>query len=183
MVIDMNEEALKEDMEKKLWDLRFGVKKSYFYHEKRVLFWTTLLFISQGTEAVLTSTAAAFLFHDAGEVFSRWAVLISAILSFVAIWFGANKRVRTNMEKKAIYLDIENELPRNAGELSEEVFRRLKTKRLKVELTDDVVLPCVEALARNDACRALGLPEDRRLGIVEKTIGRILPIPYTKKIP
>ena len=168
-------------IENEFWALRFGLKRSYFYHEKRVLFWQTLLFITHGMEAALTSTAAAFLFCDSSKTFSQWAVLVSAILSFIVVWFGADKRIRLNMEKKAKFLELEDRIPVKRESRTEEVLEGLKRERRKIERHDDVSLPCVDALARNDACRALGVPEDRKLSLVERTLGRILPIPYDKK--
>lgn len=173
--------AIDATLDKEFWSLRFGLRRSYFYHEKRVLFWRTLLFVAHGAEAALTSTAAAFLFNDACETFSQWAVLISAILSFIVVWFSADKRIQANMEKKARFMDLEDRIPIKKEDYNEDLLMELKRARRKVERDDDVTLPCVDALARNDACRALGIPEDRKLSFVECTLGRILPIPYDKK--
>ena len=173
--------GINDELEKEFWTFRFGVRRSYFYHEKRVLFWRTMLFIAHGMETALTSTAAAFLFCDNSKPFAQWAVLISAILSFIVVWFGADKRIQTNMEKKAKFLDIEDKIPANKDLYSEELLAKLKRERRIIERDDDVVLPCVDALARNDACRAFGISEDRKLNFIEFTIGRILPIPYIKK--
>lgn len=107
-------------------------------------------------------------------------MLVSAILSFVVVWFGAEKRIQVNMEKKSRFVDLEDRIP-TIGVYTNEMLAKLLRERRKIERDDDVVLPCVDALARNDACRALGAPEDRMLNIVERTIGRILPIPYGKK--
>lgn len=178
----MEKNTIDETLVKGFWDLRFGLRLSYFYHEKRVLFWRTLLFVAHGMEAALTSTAAAFLFNDSSKTFSQWAVLVSAILSFIVIWFGAEKRIQVNMEKKARFLDLEDRIPIKESDYSEELLEKLTRARRKIERDDDVVLPCVDALARNDACRALGLTEDRRLNIFERIVGRILPIPYKKKV-
>jgi len=178
----MEKNAMDDVLVKGFWDLRFGLRRSYFYHEKRVLFWRTLLFIAHGMEAALMSTAAAFLFNDSSKTFSQWAVLVSAILSFIVIWFGAEKRIQVNMEKKARFLDLEDRIPIKESDYSEELLEKLVRARRKIERDDDVVLPCVDALARNDACRALGLTEDRRLNVLERIVGRILPIPYKKKV-
>lgn len=178
----MSELDSRSELENEFWNLRFGLKRSYFYHEKRVLFWRTALFIAHGTEMALTSTAAAFLFNENSKTFSQWAVLISAILSFIVVWFGADKRIQTNMQKKARFVDLEDRIPLKKDAYSEDVLADLKRARRKIERDDDVVLPCVDALARNDACRALGVPEDRRLNLFERTIGRIFPIPYSKKV-
>ena len=169
-------------LEKEFWSLRFGLKRSYFYHEKRVLFWRTVLFMAHGTEMVLTSTAAAFLFNENSKTFSQWAVLISAILPFIIVWFGADKRMQTNMQKKARFVDLEDRIPVTKDAYNEDMLADLKRARRKIESDDDVVLPCVDALAWNDACRALGVPEDRKLNFFERTVGRILPIPYDKKV-
>lgn len=163
------------------WELRFGLRRSYFYHEKRVLFWRTLLLLAHGMEMALTSTAAAFLFCESNKTFTQWAVLISAILSFVVVWFSADKRIQINMEKKARFLDLEDRIPANDKDYNDELLEKLKRARLRIERDDDVVLPCVDALARNDACRALGLPEDRKLNFLERTLGRLIPMPYTLK--
>ena len=96
----MAESNSRNELEDEFWNLRFGLKRSYFYHEKRVLFWRMALFIAHGAEMALTSTAAAFLFNETSKSFSQWAVLISAVLSFIVVWFGADKRIQTNMQKK-----------------------------------------------------------------------------------
>lgn len=170
-------------LEKGFWELRFALRRSYFYHEKRVLFWRTALFLAHGLEAALTSTAAAFLFNEASKTFTQWAVLISAILSFVVVWFGADKRIKVNMEKKARFVELEDLIPIGEDDRTKDFLERIKRERRKVERDDDVTLPCVDALARNDACRAFGVAEDRKLNWIEKTVGRILPIPYKKKVP
>ena len=173
--------ADKSQLADEFWTMRFGVTRSYFYHEKRVLFWRTLLFVAHGAEAALTSTAAAFLFCDSAKSFSQWAVLVSAILSFLVVWFCAEGRIKTNMEKKARFRDLENMLPLFDEKGTEEQLAEIARKRREIERDDDVVLPCVDVLARIDACRALGVEPDRRLNFIERTIGRILPIPYTNK--
>jgi len=178
----MAESNSRNELEDEFWNLRFGLKRSYFYHEKRVLFWRMALFIAHGAEMALTSTAAAFLFNETSKSFSQWAVLISAVLSFIVVWFGADKRIQTNMQKKARFVDIEDKIPIKKDAYSEDLLADLKRARRKIERDDDVVLPCVDALARNDACRALGLPEDRKVNFFERTVGWILPIPYNKKV-
>lgn len=175
--------ATESKLADEFWNFQFGVRRSYFYHEKRVLFWRTALFVSHGVETALTSTAAAFLFSGAGKAFSQWAVLISAALSFVVVWFCAEKHIQANMEKKARFADLEDKIPLKEEDYKEETLNRLRRERRKIERDDDVILPCVDALARNDACRAFGLPEDRELSLYERTVGRILPIPYRKKTP
>lgn len=170
-----------ETIANEFWKLRFSLRRSYFYHERRVLFWRVLLFLAHGLETALTSTAAAFLFCESSKSATQWLVLISAILSFIVVWFGAEKRIQTNMEKKARFLDLEGRIPARKERYSEELLDELCSERRKIERDDDVVLPCVSALARNDACRALGVPEDRKLSLMEHVLGRILPIPYNKK--
>ena len=170
-----------ETIDREFWNLRFGLRRSYFYHEKRVLFWRVVLFLAHGLETALTSTAAAFLFCESNKSVTQWLVLVSAILSFVVVWFGAERRIQINMEKKARFLDLEGKIPAKKDRYSEELLDELCTERRNIERDDDVVLPCVSALARNDACRALGVPEDRKISFIERTIGRILPIPYALK--
>ena len=161
--------------------MRFGLKRSYFYHEKRVLFWRTTLFLAQGMEMALNSTAAAFIFNENSNSLTKWFILLSAIISFVVVWFNAEKRIQTNMEKKAKFVELEDLIPTSQSEYTEKLLEEIKRRRPKIERDDDIVLPCVDALAYNDACRAVGKNEDRILNFAEKTIGRILPIPYTKK--
>jgi len=87
------------------------------------------------------------------------------------------------MEKKACFTDLEDMIPSDACDYTTALLAKIKRERRKVERDDDVALPCVDALARNDACRAFGVPEDRRLNLIEMSVGRILPIPYRKKLP
>ena len=170
-----------EQLENKFWRLQFAFKRSYFYHERRVVFWSTMLFISQGMEMLLNSTAAAFLFNKNQNSFAQWAVLASAVISFAVMWFNADKRIRSNNEKRARFLELGSMIPDQREKFTPELLEQLKQERIKIERHDDATLPCVDALARNDACRALGIKEDRKLNILERTIGRILPIPYDKK--
>lgn len=160
------------------WSMRFGLRRSYFYHEKRVLFWRTTLFIAHGMEMALNSTAAAFIFNEGKNSLTKWFVLLSAIISFIVVWFNAEKRIQINMEKKAKFIDIEDLIPLNECEYTEKLLDDLKRKRRKIERDDDVVLPCVDALAYNDACRSFGKDPIHKLNILERTIGRMLPIPY-----
>ena len=171
-----------EELKDAFWKMQFGLRRSYFYHERRVLFWRTVLFVAQGMEAALGSTAAAFLFNENGSSLTKWLVLASAIISFVVVWFDASKRIQVNMTKKARFADLEDRIPFNEDKYSEALLEEIRQVRRKIEKDDDVVLPCVDVLARNDACRALGVPEDRKLSFVERTIGRLLPIPYDKKV-
>lgn len=170
-----------DELKDAYWEMRFGLRRSYFYHEKRVLFWRTMLFVANGMEAALTSTAAAFLFCDSEKSVAQWATLLSAILSFVVVWFSADRRIQSNMEKKARFSDLEDSIPIDEETFSVEGLEKIKRLRRNIERDDDVVLPCVDALARNDACRAFGIPEDRRLNFIERTVGRLLPIPYKNK--
>lgn len=170
-----------EKLKKEFWNTRFDLRRSYFYHEKRVLFWRTTLFLAQGMETALNSTAAAFIFNENGATLTKWFVLASAIISFIVVWFNADKRIQSNMEKKARFLGLEELIPCNEDEYTQKRLDEIRQGRLKIELDDDVVLPCVDALARNDACRAFGLAEDRYLNLLECTLGRFLPIPYKKK--
>lgn len=163
------------------WEMRFGLRRSYFYHEKRVLFWRTLLFFTHGMEAALTSTAAAFIFCDGSRTVTQWTVLLSAILSFVVVWFNADRRIAANMAKKAAFAALEDKIPLDESAWSPDGLENLRRARRDVEQDDDVCLPCVDALARNDACRAFGLPEDRKLSLYESLVGRLLPIPYREK--
>ena len=177
----INEQNFSEKLEDEFWKQRFALKRSYFYHERRVVFWSTMLFLSNGMEMLLNSTAAAFLFNKNQNSFAQWAVLVSAVISFAVMWFNADKRIQSNNEKRARFLELENMIPDQPEEHSFELLEKLKQERFKIEQHDDAALPCVDALARNDACRALGIPEDRKLNILERTVGRILPIPYDKK--
>lgn len=177
----INEQNFSEKLEDEFWKQRFALKRSYFYHERRVVFWSTMLFLSNGMEMLLNSTAAAFLFNKNQNSFAQWAVLVSAVISFAVMWFNADKRIQSNNEKRARFLELENMIPDQPEEHSFELLEKLKQERFKIEQHDDAALPCVDALARNDACRALGIPEDRKLNILERTVGRILPIPYNKK--
>lgn len=163
------------------WAMRFGLRRSFFYHEKRIVFWRTSLFFAQGLEMALNSTAAAFLFNSNGTTTTRWIVLASAIISGIVVWFNAEKRIQANMEKKALFHDLIGRIPRRQEKYTEELLDEIEKARLDIERDDDVVLPCVDALARNDACRSLGIPEDSKLNFIERTIGRVLPIPYIKK--
>lgn len=172
---------MNEKLADEFWNMRFGLKRSFFYHEKRVLFWRTALFIAQGLEMALNSTAAAFLFNSNGATVTRWIVLLSAIVSGIVVWFNADKRIQMNMEKKARFRDLIGRIPRSEDRYTEDLLDEIEAARIDIERDDDVVLPCVDALARNDACRSFGVPEDRRLNILESTIGRILPIPYHMK--
>ena len=169
-----------ENLSTEFWDLRFAARRSYFYHEKRVLFWRTILFVAHGMEAALSSTAAAFLFCDGNRTFTQWAVLISAIISFIVVWFGAEKRIQANMEKKARFMELEDSVPLDDCGTAKDLAD-LKKRRRKIEADDDVVLQCVDALAYNMACTAFGLPVRFRLNWFESSVGRILPIPYSIK--
>ena len=177
----MNAQPADDKIENDWWYMRFGLRRSYFYHEKRVLFWRTLLFLAHGIEAALTSTAAAFLFSEGSRTATQWAVLVAAILSFVVVWFGAERRIQSNMAKKAGFATLEGKIPLGREKWTAELLEEIRRERVEIERDDDVVLPCVDALARNDACRSLGIPEDKRLSFVERTVGRVLPIPYSPK--
>ena len=177
----MDEKTADGTIENEWWKMRFGLRRSYFYHEKRVLFWRTLLFFTHGIEAALTSTAVAFLFCEGSRTVTQWAVLVSAILSFVAVWFGAEKRIQANMAKKAGFAALEDRIPPQREKWTAELLEEIRRARIALERDDDVVLECVDALARNAACRSFGIPEDKRLNFFERTVGRILPIPYADK--
>lgn len=169
-----------EKLSTEFFNLRFASRRSYFYHEKRVLFWKTTLFVAHGMEAALSSTAAAFLFCGDGRSLTQWIVLASAIISFIVVWFGAEKRIQINMKKKAMFIELENDIPLNDTGTVEELAE-LKKRKLQIESDDDVVLPCVDALAYNMACTAFDMPERFALNRIERSIGRIVPIPYSVK--
>ena len=178
--MEQKQSDITESLSAEFWNLRFDSRRSYFYHEKRVLFWKTALFVAHGMEAALSSTAAAFLFCDGSKSFTQWVVLISAIVSFIVVWFGAEKRIQTNMKKKAMFLELENDVPLNDTGTAEKLAE-LKNRKLQIESDDDVALPCVDALAYNMACTAFNMPERFVLNWHERWIGRIVPIPYSVK--
>lgn len=169
-----------ENLSTEFWNLRFAARRSYFYHEKRVLFWRTILFFAHGMEAALSSTAAAFLFCGGNRTFTQWAVLISAIISFIVVWFGADKRIQANMEKKAKFMELEDSVPTDDSGTAK-VLDNLKSRKRKIESDDDVALQCVDALAYNMALTSFGEKERFRLNWFESSVGRILPIPYSIK--
>lgn len=169
-----------EKLSTEFFNLRFASRRSYFYHEKRVLFWKTTLFVAHGMEAALSSTAAAFLFCGDGRSLTQWIVLASAIISFIVVWFGAEKRIQINMKKKAMFIELENDIPLNDTGTVEELAE-LKKRKLQIEADDDVALPCVDALAYNMACTAFNMPERFVLNRYERWVGRIVPIPYSIK--
>ena len=170
-----------EKLYNEFWGMRFGLRQMFFYHEKRVILWRGLLFVTQGLEMALNSTAAAFLFNEGTNSATRWIVLVSAILSGVAVWFGAEKRIQRNMDMKAKYHDLIGKVPRRPEKYTEELLDEIEAERNALERENDPVMPCVYAAARNDACRALGIPEDRGIGPIDFLVGSILPIPYRHK--
>lgn len=161
--------------------MRFGLRCMFYYHEKRVVFWRGMLFAAQGLEMALNSTAAAFLFNSGTNSATRWIVLISAIISGVAVWFNAEKRVQVNMEKKARYHDLIGMVPRRPEKYTEEILDEIEKERNELERDNEPVLNCVYARARNQACRSIGVPEDRGIGPIDYLVGSVLPIPYTFK--
>lgn len=163
--------------------MRLGLMRSYYYYEMRLTFWSAFMFIAAAINAVLSLSAICAL-YDNTAVWVRWLVAISAFMTFVLTWFGANKRANCLTAQKLATKQVQNMLPASeAEEVSggEALYKKVKTAREDFELRDDIILECADAICHNKACVTLGIPQRYVLAWWQRYLGRLLPIPYTER--
>ena len=160
--------------------MRLGLMRSYYYYEARLTFWNSFLFATKALETLLSLSAFAAICNPNTSWIS-YVVAASAFMTFTASWFSATKRITCLTEQKLATKQTQNMLPSCQGEEDEELYKKVKKAREALELRDDVIFECLDAICHNKACVSLGIPERYLIDRWRRVIGRTLPIPYTEK--
>lgn len=166
---------------KKMSNAKWGVERSMLYHESRVFFWESLSFVSKLFEFLLNSAACVLLF-DGSATFTKWFVLVSAILSFLAIIMNCSKRIKHNMAQKARYGRLLAKFPVDEDDFTKDILAQISKERLKIEEDESVILDCLNAVCHNKLCDVYDLPDEKwEVSLLCATVGRMIPIPHHPK--
>ena len=169
-----------EKLADRYWEIRLGARTRALYYSRRILFWTGLEMLAQLGEFIV-STAAFVALLENHTGFGKWAAFAVSMMSFLALWLGAGKRARKCAELGREYGLIVGDVPPYYELQTEDGARKAKDKLEKLYAEEGTFLDCLGVICYIDACHEFGATPQLRLSWIERTIGRILPIPYKRK--
>ena len=159
----------------RFWEMKFGLLRSFYYYEARLLFWCGALVLCNIIEAIIF---VLFLFQVVpGELKS----IVTTAVTLIGTNLGGYKRIKTLRIQKRAMGDCLSQLPYREKDETEKLYRQVKGKREKAERKDDVLFETLDAMCHNKACMTLGVPERYPISAMRAFWGWWLPIPYPQK--
>ena len=156
----------------RFWEMKFGLQRSFYYYEARLLFWCGItVFLS----IVETAVAILCLF----EVLpGNWRAAIGMVVLLVGTTLQGNRRIKTLRGQKKAMAKCLSKIPYRENDATEKIYRKVKEEREKAELADDVLFETLDAMCHNKACMTLGVPERYPISTMRAFWGWWLPLPY-----
>ena len=162
----------------RFWKMRHGLQRSYYYYESRLHFWVFFLFLTKSIDFLVGYPAVKSLLKGSDY---GWNLIltIGATASFLISFFKAQKRIKTLRVQKRTMGDCLAMMPDNDSCGDEDLYAKIKSKRVKAERDDDVILEVLDAMSYNKASKTLGAQEKYRITRTQKFFGWWLPLPFT----
>ena len=158
----------------RFWELKFGLQRSFYYYEARLLFWCGItVFLS------IVETAVAILYKF--EVLpGNWWAAIGMVVLLVGTTLKGTRRIKTLRSQKKAMAKCLSKIPYRENDATEKIYRKVKEEREKAELADDVLFETLDAMCHNKACMTLRVPERYPIRTMRAFGGWWLPLPYPK---
>ena len=162
----------------RFWEMRHGLQRSYYYYESRLHFWVLFLFLTKSIEFLVGYPAVKSLFQGSDY---GWNIIltIGAGASFLISFFEAHKRIKILRMQKRVMGDCLAMMPSDDSCGDDDLYAKIKSKRVKAERKDDVILEVLDAMCYNKASKTLGAQEKYHITKTQKFFGWWLPLPFT----
>ena len=160
----------------RFWEMKFGLLRSFYYYEARLLFWCGALTICYIVE---TAVIILGLFQ---LIPGEWKTAVAMVLALVGTTLGGHRRIKTLRNQKRTMGDGLALSPYREKDETEKLYRQVKGMREKAERNDDVLFETLDAMCHNKACMTLGVPERYPISTMRAFWGWWLPIPYPRNI-
>lgn len=158
--------------------MRHGLQRSYYYYESRLHFWVLFLFLTKSIEFLVGYPAVKSLLIGS-DCWWNIVLTLGATASFLISFFEAHKRIKTLRIQKRAMGDCLAMMPEADSSGAEDLYAKIKSKRVKAERKDDVILEVLDAMCYNKASKTLGAQEKYRITKTQKFFGWWLPLPFT----
>lgn len=167
-------------LEDRYWQIRFEARLRGLYNGRMArrcaFFGLSVNFL----EFVLSTSAV-------GALFARHATLgivlasVVAALSFISLVLRVERRGFEHEERSKEYGLLEDAADETAERRTEAGWHSLKERFGRLMSEETATLDCMEVVCHCDTMESFGMRPIMRLGWIERTVGRFLPIPYTPK--
>ena len=162
------------------WYIRVNARSRVYYNGHRLMFWSCMLFISQFSEFLLSTTSFIML-QNHHPTFALWATFAVSVVSFLVLWIRADKLGRQCSRLIDEYSDLEASVTVIDKFQTEEGFAAANKKMLELMSREKKAMPCLGTLCYIDACLSFGARPNLAMSWLERTVGRFLPIRYKVK--
>ena len=166
------EKALTE----RFWEMKFGLLRSFYYYEARLLFWSGALTFCYIVEAAIVILC---LFQ---VIPVEWKTASATALALVGTTLGGYKRIKTLRRQKRAMGDCLSLTPYREKDETGKLFQKIKNKRESAERQDDILFETLDAICDNKARMTLGVADRYEISGMRAFWGWWLPLPYPKNL-
>jgi len=168
----------KEELSTKFASMRFDLDRSIRYWSSRSVIWAAIVQAAAIATAISGSAAIATVSNCAGASVAFAAV--AALCGILSASFDAPNRARFCTERVSLYTDLLARCPADGSGEKEtpELYEKIRAARLRLESAETVILECLDVECHNKTCRAMGIDDEHPTTFIQRTVGRLFPIPY-----
>ena len=165
---------MEKTLQERFWEMKFGLLRSFYYYESRLLFWCMAL----TTFYIFNAFAGILALLEI--IPYEWKFVGGAMVALGGSTLEGHKRIKTLRIQKRAMGDCLAEIPYREKDETEKQYRLVKGMREKAERKDEVLFETLDAMCHNKACMTLGVAERYRISALRAFWGWWLPIPYPK---
>ena len=166
------EKALTE----RFWEMKFGLLRSFYYYEARLLFWSGALTICYIVDAAIV---ILYLFQ---VITGEWKTASVTALVLIGTTLGGHKRIKTLRRQKRIMGDCLSRTPYREKDETEKLYQEIKNKREAAERHDDILFETLDAMCDNKARMTLAVTGRYEISVMRAFWGWWLPLTYPKNL-